>query len=159
MTIVASAEAVYVDPSALLKLYLHQPESPAMNAWRSRTRGALPITHHARVQVVNGICLAAFRRDIGAPALRDALASFEEDFAAARYVTADVPWRSALRRAGELSREHTPELGCRTLDVLHVACALELGLRDFFTFDGCQRRLARSVGLKVPLPGRSYSGQ
>jgi predicted nucleic acid-binding protein len=146
---VASAEAVYVDPSALVKLYVREPESQAMNAWRARTRGALPITHHARAETVNGICLAAFRGDISESALGDALASFEEDFAAGRYVYADVLWRSALRRAAELSREHTPELGCRTLDVLHVACALELGLAGFFSFDARQRGLARSVGLRV----------
>jgi predicted nucleic acid-binding protein len=146
---VARAEAVYADPSALLKLYVHQPESRAMATWRAGARGALPITPHARAEVVNGICLAAFGRDITPAAARDALASFEEDFVAGRYTHADVPWRSALRRATELSREHTPELGCRTLDVLHVACALELGLAGFLTFDVRQRRLARAVGLKV----------
>jgi predicted nucleic acid-binding protein len=146
---VARAEAVYVDPSALLKLYVHQPESPAMAAWRAGAGGALPITPHARAEVVNGICLAAFRRDIGPTAMQDALASFEEDLVAGRYAQADVLWRSALRRAAELSREHTPQLGCRALDVLHVACALELGLPAFLTLDLRQRRLARSVGLKV----------
>ena len=145
----AAAEATYVDPSALLKLYIHQPQSFAMSAWRARTRGALPVTHHARAEVVNGICLAAFRRDISPGALRDALASFDEDFAAGRYVHADLLWRSALRRAAELSREYTPQIGCRTLDVLHVACALELAMPSFLTFDARQRRLARSAGLKA----------
>lgn len=146
----ASAEAIYVDPSALLKLYVHESESRAMIGWRAGTRGALPITHHSRAEVVNGICLAKFgRRDMSPAALRDALASFEEDFAAGRYVQADILWRSALRRAMDLSRDHTPELGCRTLDVLHVACALELGLPSFLTFDARQRKLAGSVGLKV----------
>lgn len=145
----AAAEATYVDPGALLKLYVHEPESFAMSAWRARTRGALPVTHHARAEIVNGIGLAAFRRDISAVALRDALASVDEDFAAGRYVHADVLWRSALRRAIDLSREYTPQTGCRTLDVLHVACALELALPSFLTFDARQRRLARSVGLKV----------
>jgi hypothetical protein len=75
----------------------------------------------------------------------------EEDFAAGRYIHADVLWRSALRRANDLSREYTPEIGCRSLDVLHVACALELGLPSFLTFDLRQRRLARSVSLKPVL--------
>ena len=35
-----------------------------------------------------------------------------------------------------------------TLDVLHVACALELKLRALLTFDDRQRKLAVSVGLK-----------
>jgi len=149
---VASAEATYADPSALLKLYVHQPESVAMNAWRARTKGALAVTHHGRVEIINGICLAAFRRDITAEALSDSLSSFEEDFAEGRYIQADLLWRAALRRAGELSRVHTPALGCRALDVLHVASALELGLRTFVTFDQRQQKLARAAGLKLMIP-------
>jgi predicted nucleic acid-binding protein len=63
---VATAETIYVDSSALLKLYVHQPESAAMSAWRSRVRGALLVTHYGRVEVTNGICLAAFRSDVSA---------------------------------------------------------------------------------------------
>ena len=34
-------------------------------------------------------------------------------------------------------------------DVLHVACAQELGLRYFLTFDERQQQLAAAAGLKV----------
>jgi len=54
--IVASAESIYADPSALLKLYVHQPESIVMSAWRGRLKGALAVTLHGRVEIVNGIC-------------------------------------------------------------------------------------------------------
>ncbi len=150
----AGAEAVYADPSALLKLYLHQHESAAMNAWRRRARGALALTLHGRAEIVNGICLAAFRGAISAEARDDALASFDEDVAAGRYVPADLLWRAALQRAADLSRKHTGTLGCRTLDVLHVASALELRLARFLTFDARQRMLARAVGLRLVAPGR-----
>jgi predicted nucleic acid-binding protein len=135
-----------------LKLYIHEPASAAMNAWRTRTKGALPLAPHGRLEIVNGICLAAFRKFINAEALIDAIASFDEDCAEGRYVEADVLWRATLRRAGELSRAHTPALGCRTLDVLHVATAVELGLRHFVTFDTRQRQLARAAGLKPITP-------
>lgn len=150
----ASAEGTYVDPSALIKLYFHHPDSAAISSWRARVRGALPVTHHGRLEIVNGLCQAAFRRHITPPALRDALASLEEDFTAGRYLQADVLWRSALRRADELSREYTPAIGCRSLDVLHVACALELGSPRFLTFDARQRQLARAVGLELVSPKR-----
>jgi hypothetical protein len=151
---VASADRTYVDPSALLKLYIHEPASATMSAWRGRKKGALPITTQGRLEIVNGICLAAFRKIITADALRDAIASFEEDLAEGRYAQADVLWRATLRRAGELSRAHTSALGCRTLDVLHVATAVELGLRYFVTFDKRQRHLARTAGLKPITPSR-----
>jgi predicted nucleic acid-binding protein len=146
---VARAEATYVDPSALLKLYVHQRESAAMSAWRARAASALAVTHHGRAEIVNAICLAAFRGYISADAKDDALASFDEDFAQGRYVQADLLWRATLQQASELSRTHTPALGCRSLDVLHVASALQLGLRRFLTFDLRQQRLARAVGLKA----------
>lgn len=148
----ASAEAIYADPSALLKLYIRQPESAAMNAWRARVRGALAVTAHGRVEIVNGICLAAFRGDISAEAMTDTLASFEEDLAEGRYVQADLLWRAALKRAGGLSQQYTPALGCRSLDVLHVASALELGHGNFVTFDLRQQKLARAAGLKLIVP-------
>ena len=148
----ASANRTYADPSALLKLYIHEPASAAMSAWRSRTKGALPVTPHGRLEIVNGICLAGFRKIISAEALSDAIVSFDEDFAEGRYVDADILWRATLRRARELSREHTPALGCRTLDVLHVATAIELGLRYFVTFDSRQGQLAKAAGLKPLTP-------
>jgi predicted nucleic acid-binding protein len=149
---VASANRTYADPSALLKLYIHESASAAMSAWRSRTKGALPVTPHGRLEIVNGICLAGFRKIISAEALSDAIASFDEDLAEGRYVDADILWRATLRRARELSRAHTPALGCRTLDVLHVATAIELGLRYFVTFDSRQGQLAEAAGLKPLTP-------
>jgi len=89
---------------------------------------------------------------ITAEAWRDAIASFAEDVAEGRYVDADVLWRATLRRADELSRAHTRALGCRTLDVLHVATAIELRLRYFVTFDRRQRQLASAAGLKPITP-------
>jgi predicted nucleic acid-binding protein len=149
---VASAERTYADPSALLKLYIHEPESAAMSAWRMRTRGPLFVTQHGRLEIINGICLAAFREAISAEALTDALASFEEDWVEGRYIQVDVLWRATLRRAADISRRRTPKLGSRSLDVLHVATALELGLPNFVTFDHRQQQLARALGLKLTAP-------
>jgi predicted nucleic acid-binding protein len=104
------------------------------------------------LEVVNGICLASFRKAISAEAFSDAIASFDEDLAEGRYVETDVLWRATLRRASQLSRAHTPALGCRTLDVLHVATALELGLRNFVTFDSRQGQMARAAGLRPIAP-------
>jgi predicted nucleic acid-binding protein len=62
---------------------------------------------------------------------------------------ADILWRSALNRATELSQTYTPSLGTRSLDALHVACAVELNLRQFLTFDARQQQLAQAAGLKT----------
>jgi predicted nucleic acid-binding protein len=152
MRTAATVEGTYADPSALLKLYLHEEGSAAMNSWRARGRGAVPVTHHGRIELVNGIGLAAHRGKISGAAFADALASLDEDFEQGRYRQADLLWRSALSRAAILSREQSRTLGTRTLDVLHVASALELGLRRFLTFDLRQQSLVRVVGLKLVVP-------
>jgi predicted nucleic acid-binding protein len=149
---VASAEAIYADPSALLKLYLREPQSRAMAGWRARIRGPLLITHHGRVELINGIGLAAHRGYIDSHAHRAAMAALDDDFSVGRYALADLLWRATLNRASEISREYTPTIGCRSLDVLHIASALELGSRRFVTFDVRQRQLARAVGLRLSVP-------
>ena len=144
-----TAEEVYVDPSALCRLYLNQPGIRELSAWRRRVPGAFPLTHHGRVEVTNAISLAAFRQELDPSSLAEARSEFAEDFAQGRLVQVDVLWRAALKRAAELGEAHTPTLGTRAADVLHVACALELKLRHFLTFDDRQRKLATAVGLKI----------
>jgi predicted nucleic acid-binding protein len=47
----------------------------------------------------------------------------------------------------DLARRYGPSLGVRTLDSLHVACALALKAERFWTFDERQAKLAEAVGL------------
>lgn len=148
----ATADKIYVDPTALLKLYLHEPQSRAMATWRIKTKGPLPITPHGRVELINGLCLAAHRGLLAPPAHQAALAALDDDFEQGRYTSADLLWRSVLKRSAELSRQFTPSLGTRSLDVLHVASALELGMKRFVTFDDRQARLAAATGLKTIAP-------
>ena len=147
-----TADEVYVDPSALARLYVHQAGSREMAAWRAKVRGALAVTHHGRTEVINAICRAAFLGQLDQHGLVEALADVDADFLSGHLLQADLLWRAALNRAAELSRNHTPTLGTRSLDVLHVACALELKLRHFLTFDTRQQQLAVAAGLKsLPL--------
>jgi predicted nucleic acid-binding protein len=52
-------------------------------------------------------------------------------------------WNASI----DLARRYGPTLGVRTLDSLHVACALELRAKRFWTFDERQARLAEAAGL------------
>jgi len=148
---VATAETIYVDPSALRRLYVHDSRSRAFCAWRARS-GALPLTLFGRAEIVNSVALAVFRRDIDRVAGEAAIIDLDADIAAGRLYIADLLWRRGLDRAVDLSRKHTPELGTRTLDVLHVASAMTLGCHRFVTHDERQARLAKAVGLRVSSP-------
>jgi predicted nucleic acid-binding protein len=147
--IVVTGEAIYVDPSALLKLYLNEPQSRAVATWRGKHPAPLVITHHGRLELINGIGLAAHRGLITQAIYDAALAALDDDFDRGRYSQTDLLWRATLKRATEVSRTFTRALGCRSLDVLHVASALELGMRWFVTFDRRQKQLAHAVKLKI----------
>jgi predicted nucleic acid-binding protein len=144
-----TAEDVYIDPSALARLYIHQEGSRELALWRAKHRKPLIVTHHGRTEIINAICRTAFLGQLDLNGLTETLADFHSDFATGHLHQADILWRAALNRAAELSQRFTPTLGTRTLDVLHVACAQELKLTQFLTFDTRQTQLAVAVGLKV----------
>lgn len=144
----ATVEATYAEPSALARVYLHQYGSLEISAWCARASDPIEVTHHGKIEIINAICRAAFRKHIDETKMKRTLADFDTDLANGRFKVADILWRSALNRAAELSRTFTPSLGVRSLDVIHVACALELGRRSFLTFDIQQLELAKAAGLK-----------
>jgi len=73
---------------------------------------------------------------------------FEDDRGSGLWLGSAMP-EGAFDLVIELARRHVARLGCRTLDTLHVACALELGATKFLTFDRRQEQLAKAVGLTL----------
>jgi predicted nucleic acid-binding protein len=127
---------IYADASALAKLVLLEPESPAMQALVSSGE-------HVVTNVVGVVELQRLAARAGAEASR-----------AATRVVGRVdrllltPFAVAL--AGQLP---PPEV--RTLDALHIASAAELAdLRVLATYDRRMAEAARSYGLPVMSPGR-----
>ena len=148
----ASAEATYVDPSALRRLYVHDTRSKAFCAWRSKLGGSLPLTLHGRAELLNSVALALFRGDINENVFEGAVMDIERDLTDRRLFLVDLLWRKTLNQSADLSQTHTPRLGTRTLDVLHVASAKSLRCRTFVTYDERQASLAKTVGLRVLQP-------
>jgi len=56
---------------------------------------------------------------------------------------------NAFELCADLARRYGPKLGMRTLDTLHVACALDLKAERFWTFDERQAKLAKAQGMKT----------
>jgi hypothetical protein len=64
-------------------------------------------------------------------------------------VEASSDWDQAVARARLLSGKHSERIGARSLDLLHVAFALDLESELFLTTDRYQAELARAEGLRV----------
>jgi len=88
-----------------------------------------------------------FPKAVGAEMLRD----FQSDLADDTVRVIPVEWPDVHRLAEQLSDKYTETLGHRLVDILHVATALHLGVREFLTFDANQKKLAKAEGLKLPL--------
>ena len=74
------------------------------------------------------------------------LSNFNLDSTTGSWINVSLP-EKAFETCAALAHRHVATLGGRTLDSLHVACALELKAERFWTFDERQARLAEAVGL------------
>ena len=114
-----------------------------------RTAEPLLFTPLHRIEARNALRNAAARGLITESDRRGAFRQMDEDLRDGLLVLTPVEWTDVFRRADELSEKHTASDGQRTIDLLHVAFALECGAKLFLSFDNRQRRLAKAAGLKV----------
>ncbi len=138
----------YFDSSALVAVYVTERFSPRARE-AARQAGQLPFMGLHELEVRNTFRLLHGRRLIDAHAARLLAAHVEEDVQAGRLVRVSVDFLALFVRSCELSERHASRLLCRSLDILHVACALLLECERLVSGDGRQLRLARAQGLKA----------
>lgn len=110
----------------------------------------LPVTWLHQLEFRNALRLRVFRKEI-TPAQRDAsLNALLADLASGVLVHALPPLAELTTEAERLSAMNSETLGTRSIDILHVAAALVLGLPELLTFDHRQQALAMAAGLHVP---------
>jgi predicted nucleic acid-binding protein len=139
----------FADTGFIVSLYLSESTSAQARAAIQAAPAALPLTPLILLELRN-----AFNRSVQQQritlAQRDALwQDVEADIASGFLVPTPVASDEVHQKARQLSDHHTPVLGTRSLDLLHVAAALLLGARDFFSFDDRPRKAATHEGLRV----------
>ena len=139
----------YADSSFLVSLHRADALHDAALAFMAKATLSLAFTPLHRVEVRNALRNATANREMTAPDCRQAFRQIEEDLRDGLLIHTPVNWTDALRRADELSEKHAASEGQRTIDLLHVAIALESGAKTFLSFDVRQRKLAKAAGLKV----------
>ena len=120
----------YVDTSVLFSLYVTDANSARADAWRQANPIPLDFTGFHRVELRNALSLAAFQQRLTVAESLAAWQKVQEDLVAGLVVPTENLWGSLLREAEHLAENHTPTLGSRSLDILHVAAALVLGATD-----------------------------
>ena len=138
----------YLDTSFLASLYTEDANTTAAASELLGAGGPYVLTEFTAFEMTNAYAGRRFRREISRETGAAALAAFRQDIASGVLAVLPVP-AGAFERAAALAELHTPRLGCRALDVLHVAIAQELNASLLYTFDRRQARLARTVGISV----------
>lgn len=141
--------SAYPDSSFLVSLVCNDSNSAEASAYMGRTAEPLLFTPLHRIEARNALRNAAARGLITESNRRGAFRQMDEDLRDGLLVQTPVEWTDVLRRAEELSKKHAATDGQRTIDLLHVAFALECGAKIFLSFDHRQRSLAKAAGLKV----------
>lgn len=80
---------------------------------------------------------------------RKMLADLQSDVSDGIFQMFPMDWAKVISEAEQLSARHTSQDGYRAFDILHVTTALELGAKEFLTFDARQAALAKAAKLKV----------
>lgn len=143
---------VYLDSSALLKLFWREAESDAVVDALGRER-AVVISVLTELETLVQL-KAAY---VGGEYSRGVWRRLEAQLAALRnqapYEFRSLPaalFASALRQHSNSGPVH-----CRALDRLHLAAMEELELSRLMTHDAAQATAARALGFEVIMPGRS----
>ena len=142
----------YADTSLLFSLYATDANSIRADAWRRANPAPLPFTAFHRLELRNALSLALFQQRLTLAEVQAAWQEVENDCAAGLLVGRGGLWHRVLVDAETYALNHTPALGCRTLDVLHVAAAKLIGTTEFCTFDTRQSTLAGQIGLAAVSP-------
>ena len=95
------------------------------------------------------MALGVFRRILTSTQVSTAWSDVERDLRSGQLVPQPVNWRPVYRAAAQWAARHSPTIGCRSLDVLHVTLAKKLKVREFFTFDARQKSLALALAMAV----------
>jgi predicted nucleic acid-binding protein len=136
---------VYADSSFIVSSCVQDSHTLEVSM-RLSERHQIWVSPLNRAEIANAIYRYVFRGAISVVDARLSWSSFEQDRINGVWTDVGLPI-AAWDRSITLSGRFGAVFGVRTLDLLHVACALELKAQKFWTFDERQARLAEAVGL------------
>ena len=139
----------WADTSFLASVYMRDANMAFAKAVLRNLTEPLPFTAFHRLELRNALSLAVFQKRIMMSEANTAWADMETDIREGRLAACSVNWADVFRGAENLAAKHSPSIGARSLDVLHVAAAVVIGASNLLTFDTRQGELAARAGLTL----------
>jgi len=139
---------IYLDTSALIKLYIIENGSDLINKITTDNAAPLPVWDLHIIEFHNALKLKVFRGELSGEEAEHLSTHFKERKKAGIYYTPELDREDHT----DLCLKYTnfsPKFGCRSLDIMHVAAASLFKVDQFITFDSRQADLANEVGLNT----------
>jgi predicted nucleic acid-binding protein len=148
--------SIYADTNFVTRLYLERPETSEAEVLFKRERPQFPVTWLLRIELINAFEQSVLtghgesRTRISSEFAAACQQQLRDDLRDGVFVKAtEIPLHALARLFEEISLRHTARHGFRTYDILHVASALLLKSRVFWSFDKRASKLAKLEGLKT----------
>jgi predicted nucleic acid-binding protein len=140
--------SAYFDTSVWISLYMRDSNYQAALSVRAANPDAF-WTPWQRLEFNNAVRTCVTRGKIVLADVRGIENAIQAAVKNGELAPRPLPAYALWQEAEKLSRAHTPAIGVRTLDLLHVAAARVLKAARFCTFDTRQHALARAAGLQI----------
>jgi len=142
---------IYLDTSALIKLYIIENGSKLINKITAENAAPLPVWDLHIIEFHNALKLKVFRGELTGEESRHLSTLFKERKKAGIYYTPELDREEHTNLCLKYT-DFSPKFGCRSLDIMHVAAAVLFQVDQFITFDTRQASLAKEVGLNTYFP-------
>jgi len=137
---------LYLDTSALVKLYVREPETAELAAFVHRRAPPLPFSSLHELELTHALERRREEKDLSSVDVTRITTALGLDLEEGVLARPAAAWPGTFARAIHLLRQHR---GLRSLDALHIGEALESGAIWFVTYDRRQGRAAAEEGLKL----------
>ncbi len=137
---------LYLDSSALVKLYVREPETAELSTFVRKSAPPLPFSSLHELELTHALERRREEGDLSTIAVNQITGAIDKDLTQGVLVRPAAEWPGIFARAIHLLRQHR---GLRSLDALHIGQALESGAVWFVTYDKRQGKAASAEGLKL----------
>jgi len=139
----------YIDTALFVKAFVLEVDSAEAIEILERIGEPFAYSHLHGIEIPNAIRLKRFRGELTRAQEAAAIRMFRADVDAGRFECISYDLAAVFIRAEELSARFSGVMGTRSLDLWHVAAALEAGCQAFASYDSRQRKAAAECGLEL----------
>ena len=141
---------IYLDTSAFLKLYLHEDGSAEVHGLVVAQAEPLPVWHFLELEFLNALRFKVFLAEMSPDDVERVTSLYLDRKRSGQYFAPHLD-PIALHELSLQMTVRTPIIGCRAIDILHVAAARLCDATVFVTADKRQAALAEVEGRVVKL--------